>query len=78
MPDRAIFSNKYWQVIIIFIFFYPPNRGQVAHSNLLNYDNLTTKWFLTGATFEMRAVLYEIHLFNDKVEMHNGFFISNK
>jgi len=31
-----------------------------------------------GATFQMRTVLYEIHLFNDRVIMHNRVFISKQ
>jgi hypothetical protein len=34
--------------------------------------------FHVDATFEMRTVLYEIRLFNDKLEMHDRVFISNK
>ncbi len=30
--------------------------------------------FIKGATFEMRTALYEIHLFNYKLVMHNRFF----
>jgi hypothetical protein len=34
--------------------------------------------FCIGATFEMRTVLYEIHLFNDKLVMHDRVFISKQ
>jgi len=40
--------------------------------------SLSLKWFCIGATFEMRTVLYEIHLFNDKVIMHDSFSYQNK
>jgi hypothetical protein len=34
--------------------------------------------FHIGATFEMRTVLYEIRLFNDKVKVHSRVFISKQ
>jgi hypothetical protein len=34
------------------------------------------KYFCVGATFEMRTVLYGIHLLIDKLEMVDRFFLS--
>ncbi len=40
--------------------------------------NLTTGKFHIGGTFEMRTAPYEIHLFNDKLVMHDRVFIYKK